>query len=98
MRRRRKNSNPYEVASKKDATPNPYTGLKIASEVEEPPKKSQRSGSEDSQRGERPRHDDVVKNEEAAIRLWQTRQGIEDHPLHSMAIHTPIPDEKKVKQ
>ena len=71
---KKKGSNTYEVASQKDAAPNPYTGLKSASEVEEPPKKSQRSGSEESQRGERPRHDDVVKNEEAAIRAWQSQQ------------------------
>ena len=82
------------VASRNDATPNPYAALEIASEVEEPPKKSQRSGSEGSQRGDRPRQDDVVKHEEAAIRLWQMRQGSEDHPLHSMAIHNPVPEEK----
>ena len=51
---------PYKVASQNDATPNPYTALKHASEVEEPPKKSQRSGSESSQRGDKPRQDDVV--------------------------------------
>ena len=37
----------------------------------------------------------MLLNEEAAIRLWQMRQGLEDHPLHRMAIHTPIPDEKE---
>ena len=51
----------YEVASRNDATPNPDTVLKIASEVDEPPKKSHRSGSEESQRGDRPRQDDVIQ-------------------------------------
>ena len=55
-----KGRNPYKVASQNDATPNPYTALKIAAEVEEPPKKSQRSGSEESQRGDWPGQDDVV--------------------------------------
>ena len=89
-----KGKNPYKEASQKCEVPNPYTALKIAAEVQEPPKKSQRSGSEPSQRGDRPRQDHVVKNEEAAVRLWQMRQGFEDHPLHSMAIHTPVPTEK----
>ena len=70
--------------------------MKIAAKAgEEPPKKSQRSGSESSQRADKPKQDDVVRDEEAAIRLWQRRQGFEDHPLHSMAIHTPVPKEKE---
>ena len=70
--------------------------MKIAAEAgEEPPKKSQRSGSESSQRGDKPRQDDVVRNEEASIRLWQMGQGFEEHPIHSMAIHTPVPKEKE---
>ena len=36
----------------------------------------------------------LLTNEDAAIRLWQTRQGSEDHPLHSRAIHTAVPKEK----
>ena len=53
--------------------------------------KSQRSGSESSQSGDRPRQDDIVRNEEAAIRTWQSQQGFEAHPIHSIAINTPIP-------
>ena len=78
--------------------PNPYTALTIAaeaSEKEELPKKSQRSGGESSQRGDKPRQDDVVRNGGAAIRLWQMRHGFEEHPIHSMAIHTPVPREKE---
>ena len=61
--------------------PNPYTALKIAAEESlEPPKKSQRSGSESSHRGDKAKVDDVVRREEAAIRSWQGNHGFEDHP------------------